>query len=134
MASYEERYEHIQREQPTLAISHAEPLWKTIVSGIHFIVVLELEHHCLHATGYSTGIIYVLTGHPFDTLKLRVQTGATKQLFRHLYRGILPPLLTTPPSWSINFMLYQASLQIFANDTCLSIFSFFRCVCVVDLC
>ena len=59
----------------------------------------------------------MVSGHPFDSLKIRLQTGATKDLFRHLWRGIVPPLLTTPPSWSVNFMLYQASLKIFATDT-----------------
>ena len=86
-------------EQRSLAISHSDPWWKTTL------------------TGYSTGFITVITGHPFDTLKTRLQTGATKDLFRHLWRGIVPPLLTTPPSWSINFMLYQSSLKIFGTDT-----------------
>lgn len=85
-------------------ISHSDPWWKTILSG------------------YSTGIIYVVTGHPFDTLKVRFQTNVQHNLFRHLYRGILPPLITTPPSWSINFILYQAALKIHGTDTLSNVF------------
>ena len=69
-------------------ISHSDPWWKTILSG------------------YSTGIIFVITGYPFDTVKLRLQTNTRHNLFRHLYRGVLSVLLTTPPSWSINFVVY----------------------------
>eukprot|EP00484_Ammonia_sp_Unknown_P018531 CAMPEP_0197041206 /NCGR_PEP_ID=MMETSP1384-20130603/17788_1 /TAXON_ID=29189 /ORGANISM="Ammonia sp." /LENGTH=274 /DNA_ID=CAMNT_0042472087 /DNA_START=38 /DNA_END=859 /DNA_ORIENTATION=- len=82
-----------------LVVSHSDPWWKTF------------------ATSYSGGFISVLSGHPFDTLKIRMQTGTTKSLFRHLYRGVLPPLITTPPGWSAQFLLYQASMKIFATDT-----------------
>lgn len=101
MEMYKETYieKEIESSSSNLAISHADPWWKTIISG------------------YSTGMIYVVTGHPFDSLKLRLQTNTTNNLFRHLYRGILPPLITTPPSWSINFIIYQASLKIYATDT-----------------
>eukprot|EP01083_Nonionella_stella_P232387 819863_1 len=98
MESYDEQRQ-AELQKSNLAISHADPWWQTILSG------------------YSTGIIYVVTGHPFDTLKLRLQTNSTQQLFHHLYRGVLPPLLTTPPSWSINFIFYKTSLSIFGTDT-----------------
>ena len=86
-------------EAHSLVISHSDPLWKTILAS------------------YSAGVSCVITGHPFDSLKIRVQTGATKDLFRHLWRGIVPPLMTTPPSWSLNFIFYQSSLKIFGTDT-----------------
>jgi len=86
-------------EAHSLVISHSDPWWKTSLAS------------------YSAGVMCVITGHPFDSIKIRVQTGATKDLFRHLWRGMIPPLITTPPSWSLNFLLYQASLNIFATET-----------------
>jgi len=66
-------------------------------------------------SGAVAGINRVLIGHPFDTLKVRLQTGG--QLFAgtsslqasvaSLYRGILPPLFSVGMSTSTNFGIYE---------------------------
>ena len=83
--------------------------------------------------GFAAGILAggagVLVGHPFDTLKVKMQvarqgsstappadtpscrSAALPRLsaFRALYRGVLPPLLSTGIVQSINFGIFENS-------------------------
>ena len=67
--------------------------------------------------GYSSGVINVLLGHPFDTVKVRLQTNNTSHLFKNIYRGVIPPLISTPTSWSWNFFAYQTCLKLMDNNS-----------------
>ncbi|KAK6885028.1 Mitochondrial carnitine carrier [Candida tropicalis] len=67
------------------------------------------------AAGGFGGICAVLTGHPFDLVKVRLQTGLykssvqcvketiSKDGLRGLYRGVLPPLLGVTPMFAVSF-------------------------------
>ena len=63
--------------------------------------------------GILAGFNGTIVGHPFDTLKTRYQVGKTLDLklnfnlIKQLYRGILPPLLTSGGIQSINFLFYE---------------------------
>ena len=67
------------------------------------------------AAGGFGGICAVLTGHPFDLVKVRLQTGLynssvqcvkqtiAKDGLTGLYRGVLPPLLGVTPMFAVSF-------------------------------
>eukprot|EP01083_Nonionella_stella_P134267 408582_1 len=74
------------------------------------------------ALAASGGLTEAITGHPLDSIKVRLQTHATKDIFRHLYRGILPPLLSSPTAWVLNFALYQRALGLFKSDALWNVF------------
>lgn len=64
--------------------------------------------------GSIAGGCGIFVGHPFDSLKVRLQVGQVleyKQLswyvVRQLYRGVLPPLLTVGSISAMNFSLYE---------------------------
>lgn len=69
------------------------------------------RHTWDHTLGLIAGASGVVIGHPFDTLKVFYQINPSKTTFnlniRTLYRGILPPLLTSGSIQSINFTLYE---------------------------
>lgn len=95
--------------------------------------------------GYATGTIYVLVGHPLDSVRTRLQTETNtklsqtykhnhhvtttrtivskfskislwrKYLFTSLYKGVTPALISTPLAWSVNFYFYQLSLTFIRN-------------------
>lgn len=65
--------------------------------------------------GSIAGASGVLVGHPFDSLKVRMQvgqslviTGWNAEVVRQLYRGIAPPLATVGCVAAINFALYES--------------------------
>jgi solute carrier family 25 carnitine/acylcarnitine transporter 20/29 len=70
-------------------------------------------HFAPFAAGVLAGANGTMVGHPFDTLKTRFQVGRVlKQnvdvlFIRQLYRGILPPLLTSGAIQSVNFFLFE---------------------------
>jgi solute carrier family 25 (mitochondrial carnitine/acylcarnitine transporter), member 20/29 len=67
--------------------------------------------------GTISGVTCVVVGHPLDTVKVRIQTGAKGPLFKHLFKGIVPPLLAVTPSWIGVFMAYGISLKyVGSND------------------
>ena len=69
------------------------------------------------AMGTFSGITCVVVGHPLDTIKVRLQTGAKGPMFRGLFRGIVPPLLAVTPSWIGVFLAYGTALKLVgAND------------------
>ena len=63
-----------------------------------------LTRICL--VGCVGGVAAVAVGYPFDTVKVRMQTGRTDKIFRHLWRGIAAPLTTTPAFWSAYYFGY----------------------------
>jgi hypothetical protein len=57
------------------------------------------------------------TGHPLDTIKTRIQTQAIgANLYRGLYRGILPPLIAITPAFSAVFVCYGVGLKLIGRD------------------
>mmetsp|Transcript_16233 Transcript_16233/g.24475 ORF Transcript_16233/g.24475 Transcript_16233/m.24475 type:complete len:292 (-) Transcript_16233:81-956(-) len=64
------------------------------------------------ASGAITGGVRVFAGHPFDSLKVLMQTGGkipntSLKGALSLYRGILPPLASTGVLTSVSFGLYE---------------------------
>ena len=65
------------------------------------------------AHGFVSGVIAggtgVLVGHGFDTLKVRSQVGAADGALSVavLYRGILPPLITTGAARALYFGIFE---------------------------
>ena len=64
--------------------------------------------------GSFAGACGIFIGHPFDTLKVRMQVNRSlttptfnSQLLKQLYRGIMPPLLTAGAMQSILFLNYE---------------------------
>jgi solute carrier family 25 carnitine/acylcarnitine transporter 20/29 len=68
------------------------------------------------AMGTFSGVTCVVVGHPLDTIKVRMQTGATGPIFRGLFRGIVPPLLAVTPSWIGVFLAYGAALKVVGSN------------------
>lgn len=69
--------------------------------------------------GTFAGAMGIFVGHPFDTLKTRIQIGQKlgkdevgMKLFRTLYRGVVPPLCTAGIMQSINFSLYETARKL----------------------
>lgn len=64
-------------------------------------------------SGAVAGLSRVAIGHPFDTAKVRVQTGGTMlsemslRGVASLYRGVVPPLLSVGMTTCINFGIYE---------------------------
>jgi solute carrier family 25 carnitine/acylcarnitine transporter 20/29 len=69
-------------------------------------------------SGLVAGLSGVLVGHPFDTLKVRMQTGVRGHpltLFS-VYRGAGPPLLTTGAVQAMNFGLFSFFKEALESD------------------
>ena len=81
------------------------------------------------ASGVVAGATGVLVGHAFDTLKVQAQVGAApsqpsgataKPALRRvlaLYRGIVPPLLTTGAIRSLYFGVFENLRATFADSS-----------------
>ncbi|CCE86730.1 Piso0_005239 [Millerozyma farinosa CBS 7064] len=81
------------------------------------------------AAGGFGGICAVLTGHPFDLVKVRLQTGlfnssieCVKQTIVKdgplgLYRGVLPPLVGVTPMFAVSFWGYDLGKRIVSSAT-----------------
>ncbi|KAI5963450.1 CRC1 [Candida pseudojiufengensis] len=81
------------------------------------------------AAGGFGGICAVLTGHPFDLVKVRLQTGLynssiqcvkdtiAKDGLKGLYRGVLPPLLGVTPMFAVSFWGYDVGKKLVGNFT-----------------
>ncbi|GAB5372380.1 hypothetical protein AAMO2058_001660100 [Amorphochlora amoebiformis] len=84
--------------------------------GVPDIRVRTLTDDTLRWVGFLSGAfaggVRVFVGHPFDSLKVRMQTGERLPQvgvhgFISLYRGILPPLASIGVLTSMNFGLYE---------------------------
>lgn len=81
------------------------------------------------ASGGFGGVCAVLTGHPFDLVKVRLQTGVyqstaecikgtlAKDGPRGFYRGVLPPLLGVTPMFAVSFWGYDVGKKIVSSYT-----------------
>lgn len=72
------------------------------------------SNYASFVAGSVAGASGVIVGHPFDSLKVRLQVGKALNIqkvnyfiLKQLYRGIVPPLLTVGAIQSINFSLYE---------------------------
>jgi len=92
-------------------------------SGSEEVVVVD-DKSCSKVTAWQdliaggvAGSASVIVGHPFDTLKVRMQTSAvgnsTKIVWNGLFRGILPPLSTTILVNAIVFSSYGMSSRFY---------------------
>lgn len=73
------------------------------------------------------GVCAVLTGHPFDLVKVRLQTGVYKTTAECLkgtvakdglfgfYRGVMPPLLGVTPMFAVSFWGYDLGKKLVGN-------------------
>jgi len=66
-----------------------QPLWTSVVSG---------------SVG---GAVAVVVGYPFETVKVRMQTGRTQRLFSALFKGVSSPLCAVTPSWALMYFSYS---------------------------
>lgn len=71
-----------------------QPLWKAVAAG---------------GTG---GIGLTLVGHPFETIKTRLQTGQSKNLFRGLFSGLMSPLCGITPFFAASYTGYRTGYSI----------------------
>lgn len=81
------------------------------------------------ASGGFGGICAVLSGHPFDLVKVRLQTGVynttsecikqtlAKDGLRGFYRGVLPPLIGVTPMFAVSFWGYDVGKKLVGNYT-----------------
>lgn len=81
------------------------------------------------AAGGFGGICAVLTGHPFDLVKVRLQTGlynsaiqcvkdtVAKDGLTGLYRGVLPPLIGVTPMFAVSFWGYDVGKKLVGGFT-----------------
>lgn len=81
------------------------------------------------ASGGFGGVCAVLTGHPFDLVKVRLQTGVYKTTAECLrgtvakdgllgfYRGVMPPLLGVTPMFAVSFWGYDMGKKLVASYT-----------------
>ena len=68
--------------------------------------------------GVITGTAAVMIGHPFDTVKVRLQSGVkfSPAMFKHIYRGVTAPLSVVMPAWAANFFIYTNVLNRIGTD------------------
>lgn len=90
------------------------------------------------------GVCAVLTGHPFDLVKVRCQTGQAKgtinaisiilkearligtgffltNSIKGFYKGVIPPLIGVTPIFAVSFWGYDLGKKIVANDNSTSL-------------
>jgi len=70
---------------------YSQPLWTSVCSGT------------------VGGVVAVIVGYPFESVKVRLQTGQKTGMFRSLYKGILAPLAGVTPQWALMYFSYFAS-------------------------
>ena len=90
-------------DETTFFAGADDPLWKSLVFGA------------------VSGTSVVLVGHPLDSIKVRLQTGATRNIFQNLYKGITPPLMAVVPSWVAVFLAYGSALKYLGDDRMTSV-------------
>ena len=70
--------------------------------------------------GSVGGLLAVLIGHPFDTIKVRLQSNTFKtQGFRGIYNGITSPILGVVPIFALSFSTFENAKQYFGKENIL---------------
>lgn len=82
-----------------MARNAEQPLWQAVFAG---------------SVG---GFCATIVGHPFESVKVRLQTGKTKGLFRNVYAGVSSPIMGVTPLWAIAYFGYKWGLSIQPEDT-----------------
>ena len=90
-------------DEESFFVSSEDPLYKSVVFGA------------------VSGTSVVLVGHPLDSIKVRLQTASTKNMFRNLYKGVGPPLMAVIPSWVAVFMAYGSALKFLGDDSMVNV-------------
>ena len=68
--------------------------------------------------GSVGGICCTLVGQPFDTIKVRIQTGHAREgLFRGLYSGVASPLVGVTPFWLLSYFSYSGAMKAQERDS-----------------
>lgn len=85
--------------------------------------------------GAASGIGQVITGHPLDTIKVRMQNNVsvTNMKVTHYYRGIMYPLISSSIINSIIFGVYHNSINTTKNSVASGFLSGLACSPVVYL-
>jgi len=74
------------------------PVWRAVLSG---------------SVG---GVFGTAVGHPFESVKVRLQTGQTQNLFRNLYAGVASPLVAVPPIWALAYFSYKGTYKALPQE------------------
>ncbi|KAJ8613798.1 hypothetical protein CTAYLR_004899 [Chrysophaeum taylorii] len=77
---------------------YEQPLWTSVVSG---------------TIGGGVGVI---VGYPFESVKVRMQTGRRARLFGSLFSGVSAPLLAVTPQWALMYSMYFAAQSFLDYD------------------
>ena len=75
----------------------------------------DLPLWCSLAAGTAGGACGVVVGYPFETIKVRLQTGATQRMWSQLYAGMGAPLATVTPQWAIMYAAYFGAQRCLAD-------------------
>lgn len=85
-----------------------------VYSSELLLFTINPTHVASFVAGSVAGASGVIVGHPFDSLKVRLQVGQAlayekvdMYVVRQLYRGIIPPLLTVGTLQALNFSTYE---------------------------
>lgn len=73
--------------------------------------------------GTAGGVACTIVGHPFDTIKVRFQTGNWTSLnefmnFKTLYRGVLAPIVGAAPQWAAGYCGYEVGKDLYNKFLC----------------
>ena len=75
----------------------------------------DLPLWCSVASGTVGGACAVVVGYPFETIKVRLQTGATQRMWSQLFAGMGAPLATVTPQWAVMYAAYY-NVQKYLGD------------------
>jgi len=61
--------------------------------------------------GSAGGVANAIVGHPFETVKVRLQCGEafSPKIFRGIFSGVLSPIVGTAPFWGCSYLGYNAA-------------------------
>lgn len=76
---------------------YGEPLWGAVVSGT------------------VGGAVAVVVGYPFESVKVRLQTGNKSRLFSSLFLGVSAPLVAVTPQWALMYCSYFYSQSVLSE-------------------
>lgn len=69
------------------------------------------------AAGSMGGVAITVVGHPMETVKTRLQTGATTNILRGCYKGMLSPLLGTTPFFASSYFGFRLGRSLTGERT-----------------